>query len=306
MVLSVIARRSPEYSGQQRGNPLVFRISSIMYDINIVIVNYKMKEHIDKCFASLFADIKNSDLNINIVVVDNASHDGTRQLLQEKYPSVKYIQLSENGGFGKAQNVGIKSAEARYYFPLNPDTYFYPGEHIVKKMFNFMERHPKVGMIGPKILYPDESLQYSCYRFPTLSHPLVSRGNFGNKGWGKRLHEAALMKDFNHNETRPVDWIMGSAMFVRGIAMKQVGVFDERFWMYYEDSDWCRRMWEAGWPVYYVHDIVLQHLHGRGSAKVPGIFKALLKNKLARVHLMSWFKYMWKWRGNHKYYSHAS
>jgi len=89
---------------------------------------------------------------------------------------------------------------------------------------------------------------------------------------------------------------MGSAMFVRNKAVKEVGLFDERYWMYAEDSDWCRRMWEMHWPVYYVHDIVVKHTHGRGSAKVPGIFKALLKNKLARVHLISWFKYMWKWR----------
>ena len=114
------------------------------------------------------------------------------------------------------------------------------------------------------------------------------------------------MKDFHHNETRPVDWIMGSAMFVKDKAIEHVGVFDERFWMYYEDSDWCRRMWEAGWPVYYVSTITLEHVHGRGSAKVPGIAKALLTNQLARVHVSSWLKYMWKWRGNHRYYGRTS
>ena len=95
---------------------------------------------------------------------------------------------------------------------------------------------------------------------------------------------------------------MGSAMFARKEALGEVGLFDERFWMYYEDIDWCLRMWEAGWPVYYLHDIVIMHAHGRGSAKVPGVMKALLKNKLARVHLSSWLKFMWKWRGSSKYY----
>ncbi len=274
-----------------------------MLDVLITVVNYKMKEHIDKCFASLFNDTGDSGLNVGVVVVDNASNDGIEQMLKEKYPAVQYIQLSDNGGFGRAQNIGLKSAAARYYFVLNPDTYFFPGSQTVKRMYDYMEAHPKIGMLGPKILYPDGSLQYSCYRFPTFLHPLISRSSFGEKGFGKKLQTHALMKDFDHNETRPVDWIMGSAMFVRGAAMAQVGMFDDRFWMYYEDSDWCRRMWEMGWPVYYVHTIVLEHLHGRGSAKVPGVFKALLKNKLARVHLASWFKYMWKWKGNNKYYS---
>lgn len=274
-----------------------------MLDILITVVNYKMKEHIDKCFASLFNDIKDSGLNVGVVVSDNASHDGIEQMLKEKYPTVRYIQLSENDGFGKAQNVALKSSEARYYFVLNPDTYFFPDSHVIKRMYEFMEAHPKIGMLGPKILYPDGSLQYSCYRFPTWLHPLISRSSFGEKGFGKKIQTQALMKDFNHNETIPVDWIMGSAMFVRGTAVAQVGLFDDRFWMYYEDSDWCRRMWESGWPVYYVHTIVLEHLHGRGSAKVTGIFKSLLKNRLARIHLISWLKYMWKWRGNNKYYS---
>jgi GT2 family glycosyltransferase len=275
-----------------------------MHDVCITVVNYKMKEHIERCFVSLFEDLQGENLNIKVIVVDNGSSDGIKNFLAEKYPSVECIELPENVGFGKAQNVGLKSAEAKYYFVLNPDTYFKPGGKIIRQLHDWLEAHPKVGMVGPKIVYPDGSLQYSCYRFPGLLHPLVSRGNF-ETGWGKKLHDTALMRDFDHNETRPVDWVMGSAMFVRGSAMQEVGMFDDRFWMYYEDSDWCRRMWEKGWPVYYAHHIVLEHLHGRGSAKVPGTFTALFKNKLARVHLLSWLKYAWKWRGNTKFYSHA-
>ncbi len=277
-----------------------------MFDINIIVVNYKMKANIEKCFASLFEDIKDSALAVHVVVVDNASNDGIEQFLKEKYPQTAFIQKSLNDGFGKAQNLGLASTEAKYHFVLNPDTYFYPGKHAIKSLYDFMEMHPKVGMAGPKILYPDGSLQYSCYRFPHFWQPLFSRTKLGQKGRGKDSNSHALMKDFDHNKTTPVDWIMGSAMFVRAEAMNQVGMFDDRFWMYYEDSDWCRRMWEAGWPVYYIHDIVLEHLRGRGSAQVPGILKALIKNKLARVHMVSWIKYMWKWRGNHRYYASKS
>jgi len=273
-----------------------------MKDINIVIVNYKMKNDIEQCLNSLYKDVNGDRLDINIVVVDNKSDDAVDTMLKEKFPTVKVILLPENKGFGHAQNVGLVSTEAAYHFILNPDTVFIEGQHIIKKMFDYMESHPKVGMIGPKIVNADNSLQYSCYRFPIFWQPLFSRTKFGQMGFGKKINDHFLMKDFHHASTRPVDWVMGSAMFARGVVLKQTGLFDERFWMYAEDSDLCRRMWEAGWPVYYVHNIIIKHFHGRGSAKVPGVFKALLKNKLARIHLLSWFKYMWKWRTNHKYY----
>lgn len=274
-----------------------------MFNINIVIVNYKMKADIEKCLASLFLDYAGDQLNIHVTIVDNASGDGIEALFKKKYPAVQCILLPVNVGFGGANNVGLKTVESKYKFILNPDTYFFPGQHVIKKLYDFMEQHPKVGMIGPKMLYPDGSLQLSCYRFPSFWQPFFSRTKLGAKGWGKKINDAATMKEFSHERTQPVDWVMGSAMFARSKALDTVGLFDDSFFMYYEDSDLCRRFWEVGWPVYYVHDIVLQHVHGRGSAKVPGILKALYKNRLARVHLISWLKYMWKWRGNSKYYA---
>lgn len=273
-----------------------------MFDVNIVLVNYKMRADIEKCFASLFADFAGDNLKINVVVADNASGDGIDAFLKQRHPQAACLAQMNNGGFGKANNAGIRSAKAKYHFILNPDTRFYPGERTVRRLYDFMETRPKIGIIGPKIKYPDGSLQFSCYRFPTFWQPLFSRTGWGERGRGKKNNDRALMKDFDHSRTQPVDWVMGSAMFVRDEAIKRVGVFDDRFWMYYEDSDWCRRMWEAGWPVYYVHDIMLEHVHGRGSARVPGILSALIKNRLARAHLISWLKYMWKWRGNYKYY----
>lgn len=274
-----------------------------MYDINIVIVNFKMKEDVVKCLGSLFHDCVGDGLQLNTVIIDNASGDGLEAVLKEKFPLVRYAQLPKNVGFGAAQNIGLKSAEAKYHFILNPDTLFPPGGHAIKKLFDFMGQNPKIGMIGPKMLYPDGTLQLSCYRFPRLLQPVFSRTRFGARGVGKKINDEGTMKDFDHNQNRAVDWIMGSAMFARATALNQVGLFDDRFFMYYEDSDLCRRFWEAGWPVFYVHDIVLQHTHGRGSAKVPGVLRAILKNKLARIHIISGIKYMWKWRGNHKYYA---
>ncbi len=274
-----------------------------MYNICITMVSTNEAETVKTCLASMYEDIAGSNLNIGVVIVDNASTDGIENMLKTYFPEVRLIHQEQNEGFGKSHNKAMSIVSADYYFVLNPDTIFPQGQGLLQRLFRFMEEHKNVGMVGPKIVYPDGSLQYSCFRFPTFTQPIYSRTKLGKKGKGKTKADHFLMKDFDHNQTRPVDWIMGSAMFVRGAAIKEVGMFDDRFWMYAEDSDWCRRMWEAHRPVYYVHDVYIKHVHGRASAKVPGIINALVKNKYARVHLISWIKYFWKWRGNYKYYA---
>ena len=274
-----------------------------MFDIHIVIVNYKMKDKIAVCLKTLFNDIQHSSLGVQVTVVDNNSQDGIKDFLQKEFPQVKCILQEKNFGFGKSQNTGMRSAEATYYFALNPDTVFAKGERTIERLYNFMEANPKVGMIGPKLVYPDGSLQYSCWRYLSLFQPFFQRTNLGKTRWGKKKVAEHHMKDWDHNSTRPVDALMGSAMFVRKKAIDEVGMFDERYFMYYEDIDWSLSMWEKHWPVYYVHDIVLTHIHGRGSAKVPGVVRALLKNKLARIHLKSWLSFLWKWKGTAKYYT---
>ena len=277
-----------------------------MKDINIVIVNYKMKENIEKCLSSLFQDLDGSTLDVQVVVVDNSPQDGLGNILKEKFPQVLYVEQTGNVGFGKSQNRGMKAVEAKYYFALNPDTILHVGQKTLDRFYAFMENNPKVGMSGPKLLYPDGTLQYSCWRFPPFFQPFYQRTKLGKTKHGEKRVAYHHMKDFDHNHTMPVDALMGSAMFVRKEAIDRVGMFDERFFMYYEDIDWSLRMWESGWPVYYLHDVVLTHIHGRGSAKIPGVFRALIKNKLARIHVTSWFKFLLKWRGNHKYYAKLS
>ena len=172
-----------------------------------------------------------------------------------------------------------------------------------------MDRHPKIGCIGPKLVNIDNTLQYACYRFDFFSIAIkpLKHINWDSKyKWVKRYADRLLMKEFDHNSTRPVDWVLGAALVVRKEVVAEIGWFDEHYFMYLEDCDWCRTMWNNGWPVYYAHDIVIQHKHTRQSSQIPGIFKALIKNKSSRKHMMSWLYYMWKWRGQHKYYGKLS
>ena len=278
--------------------------------MNIVFLNYLMKDDILRAVDTLVQDLENCPYDVQITVADNSENkDNIKEDLAKKFPQVVYADSGGNVGFGKGNVVGFKTAEARYYFALNRDTLIQKNSQTIKKLIQYMDAHKKIGCIGPKLLNTDKSLQYSCYRFDLASILIkpLKQINFDKKyAWIKKHADKLIMKDFDHNSTRPVDWVLGAAMVVRKEVVDEIGWFDDRYFMYLEDADWCHRMWEAGWPVYYVHDIIIEHVHERGSAKVPGVFNALFKNRLARIHLASWIKYLWKWRNNHKYYETIS
>jgi len=268
-----------------------------MLDLAIIIVNYKSQSDTLACLASLKQDLaETAAFKYQLMVVDNTPTEGLGQELTRRWPDVVYLPQKRNRGFGAGENAGIMSQPARYYFVLNPDTLFPANEAVVSRLFNFMEKHPRVGLAAPKLLNYDGTLQFSCRRFHDLLTPLYRRTFFGNWLRNQKKLERFLMKNFDHNQTLPVDWVIGSAMFIRGLALEEAGLFDERFFMYFEDTDLCRRLWEARWPVYYVGEIKIKHHHGQASAAVPGVIASLYKNKLARTHLLSGLKYFWKWR----------
>lgn len=281
-----------------------------MKDLNITFVNYLCKDDIDESLRSIFLDIQNCPYSIEVIVVDNSQNqDQIHEMLKKKYPQVVYINSGGNVGFGKGNTVGFQTKDARYYFALNRDTIIPQNSKTIERLIRFLDEHPKIGCIGPKLLNMDDTLQYSCYRFdlPSILIKPFKQINFDKKSkFVKKWTDRLLMMDFDHQSTRPVDWVLGAAMIVRKEVVDTIGWFDERYFMYLEDADWCHRMWEAGWPVYYVHDIIIRHRYARDSAKIPGVLKALFKNKLARIHFISWVKYIWKWRGNHKYYAKLS
>lgn len=281
-----------------------------MKDLNLVFLNHLMKEDILTAVETVTKDIVNCPFDIQITVADNSGNqDGVKESLAEKFPQVRYIDCGGNIGFAAGNNVGFKSEPARYYFALNPDTQIPENSRTIERIISFMDAHPKIGAIGPKLLNTDGTLQHTCYRFDLKS---ILIKPFRHINWDlkydviRKFSDRLLMKNWDHNSTRPVDWVLGAAIVVRGEVVKEIGWFDDRYFMYLEDADWCRNMWEHGWPVYYVHDIVIVHRHERESSKVPGVFKALIKNKLSRIHAMSWLKYLWKWRKTHKYYEPIS
>ncbi len=234
-------------------------------------------------------------LNYEVVVIDNNPALGLETILKREFAGVNYLSRNYNAGFGSSMNVGIKAARGKYVLVFNPDILVDTGS--LEKMFAYMEAHPEVGILGPKLLNADGTLQYSCYRSPRTIVPLLRRTWLGKLPFGRKIIDQFLMKDVSHETIMEVDWLMGSAMFIRQSLLQNIGGFDERFFMYFEDTDLCRRAWQTGAKVVYFPEASMVHYHRRASA--DGSFFMQLLNPLTRQHIASAIKYFLKYSGQH-------
>ncbi len=261
-------------------------------DLSIIIVNYNSFPLTKHCIRSI--DVQHLPFKTELIVVDNNSHNRRDEFFQEEFPDVHLINSDANEGFAKAVNKGIAYARGRYILVLNPDIVVM--DHAIETLYEFMEQNPRVAVTGPKIISPNGELQESCRKFITPKIILYRRSWIGQFHFASQAIERNLMAEWDHATTRDVDWIMGSSMFVRRSAIEEVGPMDERFFMYMEDMDWCRRFWEKGWRVTYLPQAQMVHYYQRMSGRANGV-SILARNKLARIHLLSGFKYFWKYLG---------
>lgn len=259
-------------------------------DLSIIILNYKSKGFVMHCIKSI-KEADFGDLQYEIIVVDNDSDDSIGQILAWQYPDVVFIQNDLNIGHGAGNNVGLKRAQGDYFVVMNADTISF--KDTFTKLYHYMETHKEVGIAGPQQLNPDKSVQNSCYRWHGLFTPLYRRTPLGRFRFAQRDLDRYLMKDFSHREIREVDWLLGSFFFMRASALKEVGLFDERFFLYFEDTDLCRRFWQKKWLVVYNPEARIIHNHNRQSAR--GKWYKFLTNQATRQHIVSWLKYLKKW-----------
>lgn len=226
-------------------------------------------------------------------LVDNAAGDGTGAMVREHFPWVKIIDHQGNIGFGAGNNLAFREAKGEYVMLVNPDLTVFPGEF--EKLLAFADAHPDIGFVGPKLLNPDRTLQRSFHRFPNPLIPLFRRTPLGRTAWGQRTIEKYLMMDADPNVVQDVDGLFGAAILIRRSALEQIGHFDERFFMYFEDVDLCRRAWESGWRVTYAPLAMFVHYHQRES-EVKRFWK-LFTNRVVRTHIKSGIMYFLKYRG---------
>ncbi len=235
-------------------------------DLSVIIVNFNALTHLRRCLASLPDAV--AGLRWEVVVVDNASTERGVKSLPSEFPNVRVVPRSRNGGFAAGVNTGIRAARAPVLFVLNPDTV--PRPHAATLLWWYLGQHPDIGVLGPRIVNPDGTLQLSCRRFPTIWSGLFNRYSLLTRlAPGNRHSASYLMTDWDHATIRDVDWLSGAAMMIPRAALDVSGPFDERYFFAIEDVDLCRRMHAAGRRVVYFPDAVVMHRIGGSSSTVP-------------------------------------
>jgi GT2 family glycosyltransferase len=236
-----------------------------MINISIVIVTWNAKKYVAECLDSLQASI--NDQRAEVIVVDNASTDGTPELVRDSYPHVTLIRNEGNVGFAKGNNVGIRRSSGEFIFLINSDVHVLDG--CLEKIMEYLKEDPRIGLLGPKMLGADGKSYRSFMGAPTLwrcfCRAIALDVLFSNcKGFG-----GLLMPYFKMDHVAEVDVVNGWFWVTRRDALDQVGLLDESFFMYGEDIDWCKRFREAGWKVVYFPNTESIHYGGASSSEAP-------------------------------------
>lgn len=229
-----------------------------MIDLSIVIVNYNAKSYLEACLQSINKTI--NSINYEVFVVDNNSSESIEDMMESKFPGVKLILNNSNEGYAKANNKAIKKCSGKYILLLNNDTVLLPG--AIDILYSFIEKSPDIGIVGPQTLSDQQTLQESFCKTPNLlteffrktiyNRSIKKRDSF----WGKKLYQ-------EYQREQEVDWVTGACMMIRKEAIVDVDLFDDNFFMYFEDADLCCKVREKGWKVKYTPSAKIIHYVGR-------------------------------------------
>lgn len=260
--------------------------------VSAVMLNYNSKYFPKMCVEAFYR--AKIDFDFEFIAVDNASTDPISLGYMEKAAEkglIKLIKSGKNLGFGGGNNLGAKNAIGKYILILNPDIFV--NEDSVQKMVDYMEAHPDAGILGPKLVYPDGTVQDSCRRNMKFWDLILKRTFLGSLPLFKKRVAKYTMEDFNHSSVREVDLLVGACFIIPRDVYEKVGGFDERYFLFMEDFDLCRAISALGKKVIYFPVVEVTHNHKRLSG---GSLFGLLRKKVFWIHISSALKYFWKWR----------
>jgi GT2 family glycosyltransferase len=236
-------------------------------DVSIVIVSFNTRDVLRECLLSVFSTA--GSLRIQVIVVDNASTDGSPAMVEQEFPSAVLVRSEVNLGFGRANNLGFQSACGRYVVLLNSDAFLTGGS--LERSVAHMDANSQAGIGGGRLVGPDGSLQPSGRMFPTVLNDLIILS-----GLAARFPRSRFFGRFDRTwadeaKSAEVDWVPGAYSIIRAKALADVGRFDPRFFLYYEEVDLCRRMKQRGYSVWYWPDVTVVHIGGESSRQVPSL-----------------------------------
>ena len=252
------------------------------YLLDIIIINYKSTDFLFNNLKSVYRFVKNTPVRIQ--VHDNGSGDGL-ECVRTMFPKVNIYRNSYNMGFAKATNNALKRSTAPYIMIINPDTVIKDG--FFESILEFMDTNPDVGIAGPKIFNDDGTIQGSARSFPSIHSAFFGRTSFLTKLFpNSRFSRANILTKINDGKTpMEVDWVSGACLVVRRQAFEDVGYLDESFFMYWEDVDWCKRMWANGWKIVYFPLASVMHYIGGSSDN--NVFQSVLEFHKSAYHFCS-------------------
>lgn len=234
--------------------------------LSIVVLSWNVCGLLRGCLRSVFAELEGATFTGEVIVVDSASSDGSVDMVSAEFPQARLLASSENLGYSRGNNEGLRLALGRYILLLNPDTEALPG--ALASAVEHMDGHPEVGVLGPQLLFPDGRVQSSRRRLPTLA-TAAFESTWLQPYAPRRVLDDYYARDLPDDAVSEVDWVVGAALMVRREAYERVGGLDETFFMYSEELDWCRRIRDAGWKVVYFPRARVVHHEGRSSEQVP-------------------------------------
>lgn len=230
--------------------------------LSVIIISYNTRQMTLDCLRALYADLEDAGKSAEVWVVDNASGDGSVPAIRAAFPDVRLIENPRNAGFGAANNLALRQAGGEFLLLLNSDAFVHPG--AVAALVSYLRAHPRAGAVGPRLLNRDQTVQPSCYRFPS-----PARAWLENLWVSSLLPRHPVVGDYRrwaHDAARSVDWVIGACLLVRRAAYEQAGGFDEAFFMYQEETDWQRRLRDGGWDIAFTPSAVVTHLGGASGA----------------------------------------
>jgi GT2 family glycosyltransferase len=233
--------------------------------VSVIIVSWNARDYLMQCLASLSSEV--CSYPMEIIVVDNASSDGSAERVESQYPHVRLIRNATNLGFAKANNIGISASTGRYLCFINSDVKVL--KDCINRLVDYCEGHPEAGMAGPRVIGGDGKLQRSCRGFPGLWNMLCRALALDTLFPRTKLFTGYSLSHWPQDVLRPVDILSGCFWIVRSEALGRVGLLDESFFMYGEDHDWCKRFWNNGWEVVYVPGAEAIHYGGGSSSNAP-------------------------------------
>lgn len=233
-----------------------------MVRISVIVVSWNTRELLERCLASAYASASAS-VRLEVIVADNASEDGSPEMVASRFPAALLLANSQNTGFAAANNQAIRRATGDYLLLLNPDTEVIGA--AIPEMVRFAEQHPEVAVLGPQLLNADGSVQSSRRRFPTAATAFLESTVLQRWAPNHTALRRYYVLDQPDDEIQEVDWLVGACLLIRAKAVQQVGLMDEGYFMYSEELDWCRRSAAAGWKTVYLPSARVVHYGGQSS-----------------------------------------